>query len=143
MLLFVTDTRSEKAEQIAHSPLGEVCWYFQISREQFRISGKLFLVGEGKYEGVMSDPPPAWLDLRREMWANMSAATKATFSSWAPGRPKTPAEEVEPLGSEGAEAKGDVDVASPFFALLLLEPARVDHLRLKMPQQRCERVGES
>ena len=35
-LQFVTDRRSEKVIEIEHQVLGEVCWYFPNTREQFR-----------------------------------------------------------------------------------------------------------
>ncbi|MCA1991428.1 MAG: pyridoxamine 5'-phosphate oxidase family protein, partial [Coleofasciculus sp. S288] len=39
-LKIITDTRSQKAEQIDHQPWGEVCWYFPKTREQFRLLGQ-------------------------------------------------------------------------------------------------------
>jgi PPOX class probable FMN-dependent enzyme len=43
-LKFITDIRSEKAEQILKQSAAEVCWYFPNTREQFRISGELILI---------------------------------------------------------------------------------------------------
>ena len=38
-LTFATDGRSEKVVEIEHSPWAEACWYFHLTREQFRFSG--------------------------------------------------------------------------------------------------------
>ncbi|MFM7406931.1 MAG: pyridoxamine 5'-phosphate oxidase family protein, partial [Cuspidothrix sp.] len=35
-LKFITDIRSQKAEQISKQPAAEICWYFPNTREQFR-----------------------------------------------------------------------------------------------------------
>lgn len=39
-----TDSRSEKIAQFAEQPCSHVCWYFPISREQFRIDCKAEVV---------------------------------------------------------------------------------------------------
>ena len=38
-LSFVTDGRSQKVEELQHQSIVEVVWYFQGSREQFRLRG--------------------------------------------------------------------------------------------------------
>ena len=38
-LTFVTDSRSPKVAELSHSPWAEVCWYFPVTHEQFRIGG--------------------------------------------------------------------------------------------------------
>ena len=40
-LCMVTDLRSEKLAEIALQPMGEACWYFTNTREQFRLRGEL------------------------------------------------------------------------------------------------------
>jgi PPOX class probable FMN-dependent enzyme len=44
-LKIITDSRSQKADQIDHLSWGEACWYFPNTREQFRFAGQLTLVG--------------------------------------------------------------------------------------------------
>lgn len=39
-----TDRRSEKVLQVAENPCAHVCWYFPISREQFRLDCKMHVV---------------------------------------------------------------------------------------------------
>ena len=38
--------RTPKAEHLQHQAWAEICWYFPESREQFRIAGRLTVVGE-------------------------------------------------------------------------------------------------
>ena len=38
--------RTPKAEHLQHQAWAEICWYFPDSREQFRIAGRLTVVGE-------------------------------------------------------------------------------------------------
>jgi hypothetical protein len=38
--------RSEKVEQLAGQAWAEICWYFPESREQYRITGALTVIGE-------------------------------------------------------------------------------------------------
>ena len=41
-LEFITDARSEKVGQImSTSPAAELCWWFPVTREQFRVEGTI------------------------------------------------------------------------------------------------------
>ena len=42
----ITDSRSKKLEEIKSNPAWEICWYFSISREQFRIRGDAKIVDQ-------------------------------------------------------------------------------------------------
>ena len=44
-VVFCSDTRTEKMEQVQANPAAEACWYFEDSREQFRLSGELVVAG--------------------------------------------------------------------------------------------------
>jgi hypothetical protein len=69
-LKFITDIRSQKAEEINLYPWGEICWYFPQTREQFRIAGQLILVG--------ADYPEAQLcSSRRTAWQELSEAARS------------------------------------------------------------------
>lgn len=43
-LQFVTDTRAQKIAEIAANPNAHICWYFENSREQFRLDGTLQVI---------------------------------------------------------------------------------------------------
>ena len=66
-LCMVTDLRSEKLAEIALQPMGEACWYFTNTREQFRLRGEL--TADGASDSVQ----------RRATWGNLSDAAKAQF----------------------------------------------------------------
>ncbi|NDJ17755.1 Npun_F5749 family FMN-dependent PPOX-type flavoprotein [Myxacorys almedinensis] len=123
-LKFITDSRSEKPEQIEHSHWGEVCWYFPNTREQFRLTGVLKLIGE-------TEPDDRLRKARQHMWQTLSDPSRLQFAWADPGKPKAAPEaffpplpsQVEPL---------------PNFCLLLLDPVRVDHLELRGDPQNRE-----
>ncbi|MGF1496072.1 MAG: Npun_F5749 family FMN-dependent PPOX-type flavoprotein [Elainellaceae cyanobacterium] len=119
----VTDSRSQKFDQILNHPWGEVCWYFPDTREQFRLEGRLTL--------VQADCPEAELrQERQQVWRNLSDSTRSQFTWPHPGKPRADAADfdIEPP---------DPEQPLPNFCLLLLDPIRVDHLELRgEPQNR-------
>ena len=120
---FTADTRSAKADQIADDPRAEACWTFPESREQFRIAGRLALIGP-------RHPDPGFRDARLGMWAELSTSSRLTFSWPEPGAPRA-------ADSRFRVAAPDPDRPAEAFGLLLLEPDRVDHLDLRpSPHQR-------
>jgi PPOX class probable FMN-dependent enzyme len=122
-LQFVTDSRSEKYGQIQTNSQSEICWYFPKSREQFRLSGALTLVGP-QY------PEQALVTARKHLWQNISDAARRQFVWPEPGQPRA--------GQTAFECPDpDPDLPTENFILLLLQPDTVDHLQLKGdPQQR-------
>ncbi|HEY9852356.1 MAG TPA: Npun_F5749 family FMN-dependent PPOX-type flavoprotein [Leptolyngbyaceae cyanobacterium] len=122
-LKFVTDARSEKVEQIAYQPWGEACWYFPNTREQFRILGKLTLVGENY-------PDPQLQKARQVSWQELSDAASLQFAWPHPGEVRADAKAFQPSPPDPIQPLSD-------FCLLLLEPLRVDILELRgEPQNR-------
>ena len=45
-------------EQLQHQAWAELCWYFPESREQFRIAGRLTVVGEDYPDADLRKVPP-------------------------------------------------------------------------------------
>jgi pyridoxamine 5'-phosphate oxidase len=122
-LKFVTDARSEKTDQLNHSAWGEACWYFPKSREQFRITGSLMLVGEGTTDSALQQA-------RQVAWVELSDSARSQFSWAHPGQPRVSDESF-------TVAPPDAVVPLSHFCLLLLQPDQVDHLELKgNPQNR-------
>jgi PPOX class probable FMN-dependent enzyme len=116
-LRFTTDTRSAKAEQVAEDPRAEACWLFREAREQFRLLGKLRLIGE-------DHPDEDLAEARLESWGALPTSSRLAFSWPDPGAPL-----AEPRRFRVAAPDPDRPPAN--FALLLLEPDRVDHLDLR------------
>jgi PPOX class probable FMN-dependent enzyme len=123
-LKFVSDRRSEKATQILTQPWGEVCWYFPNSREQFRLSGDLTLVGENSSDIALHTA-------REQQWQALSDAARSQFAWPDPGKPKANAPAFDLSSPDPLQPL-------PNFCLLLLNPLQVDHLELRgNPQNRC------
>ncbi|MBX9254814.1 pyridoxamine 5'-phosphate oxidase family protein [Desmonostoc muscorum CCALA 125] len=123
-LKFITDSRSAKADQIQQQPWAEICWYFPNTREQFRITGCLTLVGNDDFH---HDLQPA----RISIWQELSDAARLQFAWPHPG--KTRVQELQ------AFEPAAPDPVQPLhnFCLLLLDPVQVDHLELRgEPQNR-------
>ena len=123
-LKMITDLRSGKIQDIEQQTIGEICWYFTKTREQFRIQGNLCLVTAQERDSDL-------LKIRKETWQNISDAARSQFAWPDPG--------------ELAAEKSAFDVGLPDsnlildnFCLLLLIPQKVDHLQLReSPQKRC------
>eukprot|EP00879_Flechtneria_rotunda_P021996 GHRR01023198.1.p1 GENE.GHRR01023198.1~~GHRR01023198.1.p1 ORF type:complete len:151 (+),score=27.50 GHRR01023198.1:352-804(+) len=64
-LTFVTDRRSQKVSEVAANRNVQVCWYFPSSREQYRLSGVLNIIGEGSQHAQL-------LHARQDAWTNLS-----------------------------------------------------------------------
>jgi PPOX class probable FMN-dependent enzyme len=126
-LQFATDDRSEKIEQIAHQPWGEICWYFPNTREQFRLTGKLTLV-------AADHPDPNLRQARQQLWQAMSDAARIQFAWSHPGQPRAADDDFSPPPPDSQQPLSQ-------FRLLLLEPTQVDHLELRGdPQNRYRYV---
>ena len=122
-LKFITDIRSQKAEEIDLYPWGEICWYFPKTREQFRIAGKLVLV-------VAEYSDPELCLSRRRAWQELSEAARNQFAWPHPGEDKAEAGAFDSASPDAIEPL-------PNFCLLLLEPETVDLLELRgEPQNR-------
>ncbi|MEA5581764.1 Npun_F5749 family FMN-dependent PPOX-type flavoprotein [Nodularia harveyana UHCC-0300] len=123
-LKFITDARSHKVDQIKKQPWAEICWYFPKTREQFRISGCLTLIGDDDSESSIQ---PA----RIKTWQELSDAARLQFAWPDPGKPRV----NEPAAFEPSPPNPIQPV--PNFCLLLLEPVEIDHLELRgEPQNR-------
>ncbi|PMB46949.1 pyridoxamine 5'-phosphate oxidase [Fischerella thermalis CCMEE 5330] len=124
-LKFITDDRSEKVDQIQQQPWAEVCWYFPSTREQFRISGCLTLVGWDNFDPVLQQS-------RTTTWQELSDAARIQFAWPHPGKPRRMEEQKTFILPQP-------DPMQPLanFCLLLLNPVKVDHLELRgKPQNR-------
>jgi pyridoxamine 5'-phosphate oxidase len=122
-LTALTDVRSAKARQLEVVPWAEACWYFPMTREQFRLGGRAVVVREDSAD-------EAAREARRDAWRELSDDTRQSFAWPAPGEPRDP-------GASFAEAQADAQSPPPSFGLLILDPVEVDHLELDgNPQNR-------
>jgi pyridoxamine 5'-phosphate oxidase len=122
-LKFITDTRSDKAEQIHQQPWAEACWYFPNTREQFRITGHLTLIDDESHPNLQQ--------ARIKSWQELSDGARLQFAWPHPGKPRVEEKAVfEPPPLDPIQPVAN-------FSLLLLDPMQVDHLELRgEPQNR-------
>ncbi|MEO0866896.1 MAG: Npun_F5749 family FMN-dependent PPOX-type flavoprotein [Cyanobacteria bacterium J06642_11] len=126
-LQIVTDGRSHKTRELQAHPWAEACWYFTVTREQFRIAGALTLVGPDA-EGIV----------RQHAWQGLSPKARQQFYWPHPGHPREAAAE---FSTEEQVSEQPPDS----FWVLLLQAQKVDYLNLKGdPQDRriYERICE-
>ncbi|EFN52522.1 hypothetical protein CHLNCDRAFT_36836 [Chlorella variabilis] len=118
VLTFVTDSRSRKIEEIARSPWGEVAWYFPGTREQFRLLGRLTVVGAATEDAALQKG-------RLAAWKSMSDPGWQQFLWPQPG---------EPRGGDDSIFRPDPPTAQDpvldTFCLVCLEVEEVDHIQL-------------
>ncbi|MEW4568707.1 pyridoxamine 5'-phosphate oxidase family protein [Tautonia sp. JC769] len=117
ILRFTTDLRSAKVAQIDRDSRAEACWMFTETREQFRLAGHLRLIGPDE-----ADPP--LVAERSEVWTALPPATRISLLWPEPGAPRADLRRFK-VGTP------DPHEPPPSFALLLLDPERVDHLDLR------------
>lgn len=122
-LKFITDNRSDKVNQIAEQPWGEVCWYFPKTREQFRLLGPLLVIQADSLDVSL-------VNARQTQWQDLSDAARLQFGWPDPKQPRSDSSSFDPPPPDPVQPL-------PNFCLLLLDPSQVDHLELRgNPQNR-------
>lgn len=117
-LSIITDTRSQKMNDLASCPSVEIGWYFTHTREQYRLRCESQIY-------AASNDSPASRDKRESMWTSLSEAARAQFFWKTPGVPD---------GSGDAPTFSDSPPDT--FAVISFEPLSVDHLVLAKKQTR-------
>jgi pyridoxamine 5'-phosphate oxidase len=129
-MTFAIDARSVKAAELEQSPWVEACWYFHLTREQFRFMGPVSLAGPETHDRDLHEA-------RTQVWRELSAESRLTYTWPHPGRPReslTPFPTLDP----------DPQTPLPHFRLLVLEIWEVDHLELHgNPQHRWKYSRDS
>mmetsp|Transcript_5783 Transcript_5783/g.17262 ORF Transcript_5783/g.17262 Transcript_5783/m.17262 type:complete len:218 (+) Transcript_5783:137-790(+) len=122
-LKFITDTRSEKMDQVKHNEWVEACWYFPETREQFRILGVVRAV-------LASETDERLQKHRIDQWKSISDNARSTFTCPHPGMPRDVDNNEKDRPANGGET---LDAEHPVdnFALMIIDPDRVDYLCLR------------
>lgn len=119
-ITIVTDHRSDKILEVAKNPWGEAAWYFEDTREQYRIGGNITVVGfEHKDEALLKE--------RQRTWNMLSPGGRGQFLYPDPGKPRSDGDEAE-FEKEAPPPKSE---PSENFCLLILDADEVDYLDLK------------
>jgi hypothetical protein len=119
-IVFTTDRRSEKMQHLRAQPMGELCWWFPMQKEQFRITAHCTLVDS-------SHPSAALQQLRTALWKASPDWLQRSFSNPPPGQPVGIKAEDR---AGGEEESGDVSGMSAEFVVVVLWPVACDYLRL-------------
>lgn len=123
-LTFITDARASKVEELARQPLAEVVWWFGASWEQFRIQGRVVLVGP-------QHPLEPLRSARARLWRKASDSTREQFAWPEPGEECVGSVTAAALPMTAQAAAGDNPPDN--FLLGVLAPTFVDHLHLTKP----------
>jgi pyridoxamine 5'-phosphate oxidase len=122
-LTFAIDGRSVKAAELEQSPWAEACWYFHLTREQFRLGGTVTSVG-------CDSPDRILCESRSDVWRAMSDESRLAYTWPDPGQSRIPLSPFPTLAPDRREPL-------PHFCMLVLEVRDVDHLELQgNPQHR-------
>lgn len=125
-----TDLRSRKVAQNREQPMAELVWWFPKTNEQYRIRGKLILVGQTDEQ----DKP--LMIARKELWGNLSDPARESFlGSLVPGDAYESDEKAE-IPAGGRDEDGKPVPPPENFLLMLLDPTNVDYLLLGRDQYR-------
>ncbi|MGB5916074.1 MAG: Npun_F5749 family FMN-dependent PPOX-type flavoprotein [Phormidesmis sp.] len=137
-LMFISDRRSEKIDQLQQNPNAEACWYFTKTREQFRLSGLLTVV-------MAESADSAFSQARQQLWQRISDSARLQFAWPQPKAIRTDASDTDASEADDSETSAsefeppapDAQTPLPTFCLLLLDPSSVDYLSLRgEPQER-------
>jgi PPOX class probable FMN-dependent enzyme len=122
-LIFTIDARSRKADELERAPWCELCWYFPVTHEQYRISGPTKIIRHDEGDAGLRDA-------RRDVWSKLDEPVRVSFTWPAPGKPREsrlPFPIIHP----------DPNTPLSHFCLLILDPQEVDMLELSgNPQNR-------
>jgi len=129
--MLVTDTRSRKYADFIGGSDCEICWWLDEAGVQFRIVGRVLLA-----TGDTKMTSPALYNARRDVWERLSHGTRRTFF-WdgEPGTTKNLSDIGTTSNSVGTPTAKSVEI-SPYFALCIIIPDRVDELHLGGNQKR-------
>ena len=117
-LVVISDTRTDKCEQLAQQPHAHGCWYFAKTREQYRFSVT------AKVLSLEMDTP-----LVSAHWERLSDAGKKQFLWGEPGTPRN--------DGSALHVSGDFLAVPQHFCVILLAIHKVDYLNLRgSPQYR-------
>lgn len=120
-LLAITDSRSDKYEQWRQKPESQICWYFTKTREQYRISNTLSLLGQ--------DNESEHLNLRTKVWNTLSGKAQSQFL-WP-----MPKALVSEKPSQVTVNENNIPET---FIVLIFNPTSVDYLNLTTDPQTRE-----
>jgi pyridoxamine 5'-phosphate oxidase len=141
VLKMCTDRRSEKVNQILSHPTAEMVWWFPRTSEQYRIRGRILLVGSGELD---RDDDGELAVARKQLWGNLSDAARESFlAEHAPGKEYVEPPSTLPIAKGGRTLEGDLLPPPDAFLLMLLIPNHCDYLRLTNMYRQVDELGDA
>eukprot|EP00980_Cylindrotheca_fusiformis_P027959 scaffold22574_cov125-Cylindrotheca_fusiformis.AAC.12 len=129
LLKMSTNKLSQKVSQNEKQDITEIVWWFPKTSEQYRIRGRLILIGDD------NDDDPTLKSARKELWEKISDPSRESFfGTVVPGEQYEV--ETSDIPSGGRDEDGKVLAPPVNFLLMLLDPTDVDYLRLTGEQYR-------
>lgn len=116
-ILFTTNLYSAKVGELTAHPFAAACWHFLVTREQFRLDGRVELVGA-------AHPDAALRAERARVWKEKREDSRQTFAWPRPGLPREP-------DAAFAAPPSDPDAPAPNFLLCVLSLEEVDYIDLR------------
>ncbi|MEM7737036.1 MAG: pyridoxamine 5'-phosphate oxidase family protein [Deinococcota bacterium] len=134
-----TDARAHKYTSLEQQATAELHVYWSKTKEQFRLQGSIILADAVH---LASD---VWQACRQKMWDKLNHDGRALLLGPAPATPLADLIEDLPSADSDVEALGklydrlETHQTTPpaTFALIAVQPARVDYLKLGRPQIRA------
>jgi hypothetical protein len=158
LLVTSTDIRTPKVEQIAHANTVELAWWINATSDQFRISGpaRIFAAPEhaisaraalgcAGIEAVEASGSFDWEAKRRELFEALSEQMRATWCKPTPGIPLKggyeemndwPVRVPKPSDAKTEKEKELAQVALSNYAIIVIEPLKVDWVQLGIKPDR-------
>ena len=123
-LLAITDIRADKFIQWQRKPQSQICWYFAKTREQYRVSSIVYLIGPANHQRDDKNK-----GIRLKVWESLSEKAKGQFV-W-------PTPKADLLNNEVHIGNDDNNIPDT-FVVLMFKPISVDYLNLTMTPQTRE-----
>eukprot|EP00823_Brevimastigomonas_motovehiculus_P008471 TRINITY_DN7778_c0_g1_i1.p1 TRINITY_DN7778_c0_g1~~TRINITY_DN7778_c0_g1_i1.p1 ORF type:complete len:246 (-),score=53.99 TRINITY_DN7778_c0_g1_i1:184-921(-) len=120
-LVTTSDSRAGKIQDFGKVAFTELCWYFPLSFEQYRLFCSVQVIDETEKDELRKK-------FRAELWSKLSPSMRQTFTSLHPGKVLVQ-QKLSDVDKFSAQSPSAFEPLSTFVVLLLC-PLKVDHLIL-------------
>ncbi len=121
-VMFSTDSRSDKMKDLSANPHCELCWFFPLSKEQFRISAYATWIDSATTDSKLQA-------IRSQQWKELVLPTRSLFDAAPPGTVMDRNTKLGDLDKYEAQPQSP-HIPSPNFVIVLVHPITCDHLTL-------------
>ena len=130
-IIFTSDRRSEKINEIRANPECHLLWYLPMMKEQFRFSCRATIIDS---DYIDNDDKINWQSKRQELWRESPQWLQSSFTNPAPGQPLIKStmkmNNDEELTSAASSIAPLTNNPHQNFVLVIISPYQCDYLRL-------------